>query len=149
MKRLLLITTLLFAACPSTTVPPPVVEPQGDARFLIDPRIGFNQPAPPAFENAWRYFLAGNDLEAQKGIASMPGYAPATLLQAAIDIRAGKLDEASALIARLPASWTASNVYAAEIALARGDLRGAYQMYQQIQNPPEIWAVRQIGRAHV
>ena len=142
MKRILFaLLLLLFAACPSTNVPPPIVEPQGETRFLIDPRIGFNQPAPLQFENAWRYFLAGNDLEAQKGIASMPGYAPATLLQAAIDIRAGKLDEASALIARLP-SWTASNVYAAEVALARGDVRGAYQLYQQIANLPEISATR-------
>jgi hypothetical protein len=131
----------LFLACPSANVAPPIVEPQGDARFLIDPRIGFNQPAPPQFENAWRYFLAGNDLEVQKGVASMPGYAPATLLQAAVDVRSGKLDEASALIARLP-SWTASSVYAAEVALARGDVRGAYRMYQQIANPPEISAAR-------
>jgi hypothetical protein len=143
LKRLLCpLLLLFFAACPSTTVPPPIVEPQGDTRFLIDPRTGFNQPAPLQFENAWRYFLAGNDAEAQKGIAAMPGYAPATLLQAAIDIRSGKLDEASALIARLPSSWTASNVYAAEVALARGDVRGAYRMYQQIANLPEISAAR-------
>ncbi|HJW94612.1 MAG TPA: tetratricopeptide repeat protein [Thermoanaerobaculia bacterium] len=143
MKRtlLLLIATALFLACPSATVPPPIVEPQGDARFLIDPRSGFNQPAPPQFENAWRYFLAGNELETQKAIAQMPGYAPAMLLQAAMDVRAGKLDEASARISQLP-SWTASNVYAAEIALARGDVRGALRMYQQIANPPEISVTR-------
>lgn len=132
----------LVAACATAPAPPPLVEPQtGDARFLIDPRTGFDQPANPRFDEAWRYYLAGNDAEAEKRIAAMPGYAPASLLQAAIDIRAGRLDEASAIVAKLP-SWTASNVYAAELALARNDLRGAYQRYQQVANPPEIVATR-------
>ena len=132
----------IVAACATAPAPPPLVEPpQGDARYLIDPRTGFDKPANPNFETAWRYYLAGNDAEAQKRIAMMPGYAPASLLQAAIDIRAGRLDEASAIIAKLP-SWTASNVYAAEIALARNDLRTAYRLYQQVTNPPEIVATR-------
>jgi tetratricopeptide (TPR) repeat protein len=33
-------------------------------------------------------------------------------------------------------------VYAAEIALARNDLRTAYQLYQQVANPPEIVTTR-------
>lgn len=142
-KSILLIAVLaaIVAACATAPAPPPVVEPQGDTRFLIDPRIGFDQPANPNFETAWRYFLAGNDAEAEKHIAKMPGYAPASLLNAAIAIRAGHLDEASAIVAQLP-SWTASNVYAAEIALARGDVRGAYRLYQQIANAPEISATR-------
>ena len=138
-KTLLLIAVLaaIVAACATAPAPPPLVEPQGDTRFLIDPRIGFDQPAHPNFETAWRYYLAGNDAEAQKRIAAMPGYAPASLLDAAIDIRAGRLDEASAIVSKLP-SWTASNVYAAEIALARNDLRTAYHLYQQVANAPEI-----------
>src|SRR5436305_12165286 len=71
----------------------------------------------------------------------MPAFAPASLLEAAIDIRAGRLDEASAIISRLP-SWTASQVYAAEIALAHNDLRTAYQLDQQVANPPEIVTTR-------
>jgi len=131
----------IVAGCATAPAPPPVVEPQGDARFLIDPRIGFDKSVDPNFENAWRYFLAGNDAEARSRIATMPGYPPASLLAAAIDIRAGKLDEASAIISKLP-SWTASNVYAAEIALARGDLRAAYTLYSQVANPPAIAATR-------
>src|SRR3954453_12266980 len=131
----------MVAACATAPAPPPLVEPQGDARYLIDPRTGFDKPADPNFDLAWRYYLSGNDAEAQKRIAMMPGYAPASLLAAAIDIRAGRLDEASAIIAKLP-SWSASNVYAAEIALARNDLPTAYRLYQQVANPPEIVATR-------
>lgn len=142
-KSILLIAVLaaIVAACATAPAPPPVVEPQGDARFLIDPRIGFDKSVDPKFENAWRYFLAGNDAEARSRIATMPGYPPASLLAAAIDIRAGKLDEATAIISKLP-SWTASNVYSAEIALARGDLRTAYTLYSQIANPPAVSATR-------
>jgi tetratricopeptide (TPR) repeat protein len=143
LKSTLLIAVLaaIVAACTTAPAPQPVVEPQGDARFLIDPRTGFDQPANPNFETAWRYYLAGNDSEARARIATMPGYAPASLLEAAIDIRAGRIDEAYAIVSHLP-SWTASNVYAAEIALARNDLRSAYQLYQQVTNPPEIVATR-------
>ena len=143
MKSIVLLAVLaaMAAACATAPAPPPVVEPQGDARFLIDPRIGFEQSVNPNFEAAWRHYLAGNDAEARKRIATMPGYAPASLLEAAIDIRAGRLDEASAIVSKLP-SWTASNVYAAEIALARNDLRTAYQLYQQVANPPEIVTIR-------
>ena len=143
LKSILLLAVLtgLAAACATAPAPPPMVEPQGDARFLIDPRTGFEQSVNPGFEAAWRYYLAGNDAEARTRIAAMPGYAPASLLEAAIEIRAGRLDEASAIISKLP-SWTASNVYAAEIALARNDVRTAYQLYQQVANPPEIVSTR-------
>jgi tetratricopeptide (TPR) repeat protein len=143
LKSTLLIAVLaaIVAACATAPAPPPLVEPQGDARFLIDPRTGFDQPANPNFDLAWRYYLSGNDTEARARIATMPGYAPASLLEAAIDIRAGRIDEAYAIVSHLP-SWTASNVYAAEIALARNDLHSAYQLYQQVTNPPEIVAAR-------
>lgn len=138
---LIAVLAAIVAACATAPAPPPLVEPQGDARYLIDPRTGFDKPADPNFDTAWRYYLSGNDAEAQKRIGMMPGYVPASLLQAAIDIRAGRLDEADAIIAKLP-SWTASNVYAAEIALARNDLRTAYRLDQQVANPPEIVATR-------
>jgi tetratricopeptide (TPR) repeat protein len=138
---LLAVIAILVAACGGTVAPPPIVEPQGDARFLIDPRTGFDSSMEPKFETAWRFYLAGNDAEAQKQIAALPGYPPATLLTAAMDIRAGRLDEASAIVSRLLAdhpAWTAANMYAAEIALARNDLRGALRSYQQVANPPEL-----------
>ena len=146
MRRFLILAILaaIAAGCADTQIQP-VVEPQGDTRFLIDPRIGYDAPAEPRFESAWRYFLAGNDAEAERRLAQLTAYPPASLLRAAIDIRAGKLDDASALVSRLEAehpAWTAANVYAAEIALARNDARGAYRLYQQVTNPPEIVATR-------
>ena len=66
MKRhwiLLIAVALLAAACAGTAVPPPV-EPEGEDRFLIDPRTGFTPAPPPAverrFDAAWRFVLAGN-----------------------------------------------------------------------------------------
>jgi tetratricopeptide (TPR) repeat protein len=141
----LLIAALLAAACTDTTPPPPAVAPPptGHAHFLIDPRTGWDKPVDARFENAWRYFLAGNDAEASRRageiLAKDPNAGPAALLTAAIDIRAGRLDEASAIVARTQSrdpGYMAANVYAAEIALARHDTRAAYELYSQIAASP-------------
>ena len=52
-KTITLIALLVLAACESA--PPPAVAPTGEERFLIDPRIGYDAPAPPKFDAAWRY----------------------------------------------------------------------------------------------
>ncbi|MGZ8830706.1 MAG: hypothetical protein ACXW2Q_10080, partial [Thermoanaerobaculia bacterium] len=61
-RRILLVliaTTLLVGACAVTKTPPPAVAPQGQMRFLVDPRIGFQHPADPVlnrkFDAAWRF----------------------------------------------------------------------------------------------
>ncbi len=146
----ILILTLLAGVLAGCTEPlPPAVEPQGDARFLIDPRTGYDKPSDPnadrKLDAAWRYFLAGNDAEAAKRIRETGGYPPASLLTAALAIRSGNLNDAGAIVSRLldehPA-WTAARVYAAEISLAHGDAADAYRLYRQIANPPPIVATR-------
>ena len=91
---LLLMAVLLMAArCATTTPPPPMVTPEGEDRFVIDPRTGFEGTVTPQtaqnFENAWRYLLAGNYTEAHRRLAEIaakdPQYLPATLAEAAID----------------------------------------------------------------
>jgi len=141
------VMTGMLAACTENL--PPIVEPQGEARYLIDPRTGYDKPADAnadrKLEAAWHYFLAGNDTEARRRIGEIGGYAPAALLSAAIEIRSGRLDDANAIVTRLldeHPSWTAARIYQAEIALARNDPAGAYRLYREIPNPPPIVATR-------
>ena len=145
---LLLAAALVLAACTPTALPPPLVAPQGDDRYLIDPRTGFDGTMPPPiaqkFEAAWRYALAGNDAEAQRNLAelrqSAPGLPPATLLEAFLAIRGGQYDDARGLIARVqerdPENIVA-RVYEAEIAVRERQTRIAYDLYRQIIELPD------------
>lgn len=143
----LLAMAVLAASCTPADVPAPSVTPAGEDRYLIDPRTGFaaTLPAPMAakFENAWRWVLAGNEDEARKRLgevlAKHPGYLPATLAGAALDIRAGRLDTASSVVRELlerEPEWLAARVYEAEIAFRRNDTRAAYDLYRALATDP-------------
>jgi tetratricopeptide (TPR) repeat protein len=148
------LAAMLLAACAVT--PPPVTVPQGESRFLIDPRIGFTQTVPPKidekFETAWRFLLAGDDAEATRRLAELrtknPDYLPAGLALAAIEIRHGKLDSALAMVQRLEdrnPNYTAARVYEAEIALLQHRTASAYDVYRALSqhpNPPAVVAER-------
>jgi predicted Zn-dependent protease len=146
--NLLLIAAMAIAAlrC-ATTAPagPPAAIPEtrGEDRYLIDPRIGFDSPAPPRvemrFESAWRAFMAGDSNGARTVFDQIrkahPEYIPASLGIAAIDIRSGHFDRATASIERAQAkvtSYTAAEVYAAEIAARQGQLAHANELYSQL-----------------
>ena len=64
---------IVAASCAPVDAPPPAVVPQGDDRYLIDPRTGAEATLPAAvaskFEAAWRYAMAGNELEAERRLA--------------------------------------------------------------------------------
>jgi tetratricopeptide (TPR) repeat protein len=147
----LLVATAALAACTSTTPPPPQVTPVGDDRFLIDPRTGYGAASPQTeqrFEAAWRYILAGNELEARKRIAEIrlkdPQYAPAILAEAAIEMRAGNLDAAAGPITtarRSAPEWIAPLAYEAELAYRRNDARTALQLYRDLASRPGAPAV--------
>ncbi|HEV7765357.1 MAG TPA: hypothetical protein VGQ76_10175, partial [Thermoanaerobaculia bacterium] len=69
-KILILVATAIVAAsCAPADVPPPAVTPQGEDRYLIDPRTGDSTPIAPQVakkvDAAWRYAMAGNEAEAQ------------------------------------------------------------------------------------
>src|ERR1043166_1547981 len=130
-KRLFFAVLVLAALRCATTAPsgpgPVGLEPRGDDRYLIDPRIGFDRPAPPKvesrFESAWRAFEAGDNAGARMVFDQIrkahPDYLPATLGIAAIDIRDGHFDRAGIAVERAQtkvSSYTAADVYAAEIA---------------------------------
>jgi tetratricopeptide (TPR) repeat protein len=136
-----LAAALAVAAC--TTAPlPPAVTPQGDDRYLVDPRLGWTGTAAPAierrFEEAWRFLLAGDYANARKRldeIRSKYDYAPARLAEAMIAIREGRLDEADSIAAAAleqNPDYTAAFVYRAEVAYRRNDTRPALELYRQL-----------------
>lgn len=122
-----------------------MVAPQGDDRYLIDPRTGYSGALAPAIaqrlETAWRHALAGNDAEAERNLAALrqraPELPPATLLEAFLAIRAGRHDEARRLIARVDPENLAARVYEAEIAVRERETRIAYDLYRQIAALPD------------
>jgi tetratricopeptide (TPR) repeat protein len=138
---LLLAAAMLAASCAPTQAPPPAVTPQGEDRFLIDPRTG-SAPADPQtdrkFESAWRFVLAGDESEARRRLDEIrrgnPAYAPAALAEAVLDIRAGRFDAARAIVQKI--DTPAARVYEAEIALREHDTRRAYDLYRTIAAQP-------------
>ena len=139
--RLLGVAIFLFASCTQTAPPPPAVTPQGEDRYLIDPRTGSPAADPQVdrqFEVAWRFALAGNETEARRLLDEIrkksPAYAPASLAEAALDIRAGRFDAARALLKKF--DTTAARVYEAEIALRENDARRALDLYRPIAAQP-------------
>ena len=152
---LFLIAVLVAAGCtPVADKPAPNVVPTGNDRFLVDPRLGYTGPGAPAtvtrFENAWRYVLAGEEAEAQRRLNEIlqrePGYVPAQLAQAALDLRAGRFAEASTTVARLRdflPDYTAARVYEAELAYRQKQTRQAYELYRAVVSLPDAPAFAQ------
>ena len=143
----LLATAVLVASCTPTAAPPPAVTPQGEDAFLIDPRAGYGAPIPPMLdqqlEAAWRFFLAGDEAEARRRTLAIrtkqPDFAPAALLEAALDIRAGRFDSAQALIdqvKRRTPDYLAARVYEAEILFRDRQTRRAYEAYRALAADP-------------
>ena len=131
-----------------TKTPPPAPAPQGETRFLVDPRIGFQHPADPVlnrkFDAAWRFVLAGDFAEARRLLTEIrtknPDDLPAALAEAAIDIRQGQLDAAQTIVQRLEdqaPDYTAARVYDAEIAIAQNKTRRAYEIYRALSQRPD------------
>jgi tetratricopeptide (TPR) repeat protein len=144
---MLLAAALITASCTTTTPLPPHVAPEGEDRYLIDPRTGSNETLAPAdasrFEAAWRYILAGDDAEAERALNDVrkhaPDYLPALVAEAAMDIRNGRLDEARKKVLRAQQSvpnYIAARVYEAEIAVRERKTRVAYELYRDIATEP-------------
>jgi tetratricopeptide (TPR) repeat protein len=138
---------MLAASCTPADKPAPVVTPSGGDRFLVDPRIGYETPISPVvaqrFDTAWRWTLAGDEAEAQRRLAEIltrnPDFVPATLASAALDIRAGRYEQARATVAemrRLFPNWTAARVYEAEIAYREKQTRVAHDFYLALRSDP-------------
>src|SRR6185436_14047947 len=128
---------MLLASCAPAVAPPPAVTPQGEDRFLIDPRTGsaaLDAQTNAKFETAWRYALAGNESEARRRLDEIrrksPNLPELTLAEAALDIHANRFDAARAKLEKLDSP--AARVYEAEIALREGDTRRALDLYRAL-----------------
>lgn len=137
-----LFAALLLGACTPPDTPPPMVALEGEDRYLIHPLTGA-AAAPPAsdrFEAAYRWGLAGNEAEADRRIAELRQrhpelLVPTILLEALIDIRAGRYDDARGALVRVrerDPENLAARVYEAEIAIREKQTRLAYDLYRQL-----------------
>jgi tetratricopeptide (TPR) repeat protein len=136
-----------FVSCTTTTPMPSAIAPQGDDRFLADPRLGFpaaDVQTDERLEAAWRHFLAGQYDQARRRLTElrtrMPDYAPADLLLAAIDLREGRADVARNSINTIAdqyPNYTAARVYQAEVALAEGNTRRGWEIYRSLAALPD------------
>lgn len=128
---------MVLAGCAPAAAPPPAVTPQGDDRYLIDPRTG-SAPLDPQtnarFETAWGFVLAGNELAARRRLDEIrkktPNLPQLALAEAAIDIRANRFDAARAKLEKLDSP--VARVYEAEIALRQGETRRALDLYRPL-----------------
>lgn len=133
---------LMLAACTTTAPMPPMATPQGDDRYLIDPRpslaaVTLPPPVAQKIEAAWRYALAGNDAEALRNLAGVPEIEPRTLIEAFLAIRAGRYDDARNLLGTVDPENLIARVYRAEIAYRERETRIAYDLYSQIAALPD------------
>jgi tetratricopeptide (TPR) repeat protein len=139
LKRTLILLALAVAAC-APTAPAPVVAPRAEDRFLVDPRSGYpRQPSADVakrFDAALAAFNAGNLVDARKRVADVrtrdASYAPAALLEAAIDLREGDVAAARAIVDRVEPKYLAAEVYDAEVAIAEKRTRRAFEIYRAV-----------------
>lgn len=138
---------VVAARCATAPPPAPAPAPVGADRFLVDPRLGFTaaDDLNRQFERGWQSFLAGDLASARKTFADLraknPDYLPASLGEAAIDIKEGNYDRANQLVERANArnrDYTAAQVYEAEIAAREHRLRRAHQLYTAIAAAPGV-----------
>jgi Tfp pilus assembly protein PilF len=142
----LVLAIAVLTGCASSA-PAPLATPTGDDRYLVDPRVGFNQLIDERTENrfndAWAHFLAGQTEDARRRfsdiVARNPDYLPALLASAAIELRQGRRTQALDIVRRVQdrrPDYLAARVYEAEIAIADGDERAALELYRQIALAP-------------
>ncbi|MBK5259058.1 MAG: tetratricopeptide repeat protein [Thermoanaerobaculia bacterium] len=148
-RRLTLATlaaALILSACAGST-PPPVVTPQGDDRYLIDPRTTYTGTSTEwidrRFNTAWSQLLSGQTEEARKRFNEILNkdeeYLPAQLGLVAAELKQGRPDIAGNMVMRVvdrAPKYTAARVYEAEVAIAEGQRREALEIYRAVASAP-------------
>ncbi len=148
-RIIVLTAAIAVASCTNLSSPPPAAAPDGEGRYLIDPRVGWKVRTTPAverrFEAAWRRVLAGDYVNARKRLEEVrerdSSYLPASLAEAAIEIREGRFDAARGIVDRIVTrnpDYTAAEVYEAEIDVAQNRIRSAYERYRTLIERPDL-----------
>lgn len=148
-RRLTLATlavALILSACADST-PPPVVTPQGDDRYLIDPRLTYTGTSTEwidrRFSTAWSQLFSGKIEEARKRFNEILNkneeYLPAHLGLVAVELKQGRPDIAGNMVMRVvdrAPKYAAARVYEAEVAIAEGQRREALEIYRAVAAAP-------------
>ncbi len=148
-RRLTLATlaaALILSACADST-PPPVVAPQGDDRYLIDPRPTYGGTSTEwidrRFNTAWSQLFSGKVEEARKRFNEILNkneeYLPAHLGLVAVELKQGRPDIAGNMVTRVvdrSPKYAAARVYEAEVAIAEGQRREALEIYRAVAAAP-------------
>lgn len=140
MKRFLTgIALLLIAACATAPQAPVNIEPQGEDRYLVDPRLGYSpSPLDERFDRLWRFIAGGQSAAVRVELAQFraknPTYLPAQLAEAAIALQEKDFNAARADIERVQKQndYLAADVYEAEVATRSGDVRRASELYARL-----------------
>lgn len=147
MKEVKLLFVIAAIACATApTAPPPA--PVGQARHLVDPRIGWKGTPSDAidrrFDAAWRFVAAGDADNARKRLADIESrdaaYDPAKLAEAALELQQGHTEAARAIVEPIASAnpqYTAAQIYVAEIDFEQNRLRSAYDRYREILKLPD------------
>jgi len=129
---------MIVAACTTAPPPPPAVAPQGEDRFLVDPRVGYtNVPAPlnERFDEIWQSIRTGQDNAVRADLQSLrsknPNYLPAQLAEAVMAIHEQNFNVARMTVERVQQKhdYLAADIYEAEIAIRSGDVRRGADLY--------------------
>ena len=153
----LILTVSVMTGC-ATSAPPAAAPTLPENGHLVNPRLGYKTTAPgiagKRFDEAWQSFLSGDLKTAHQRFAAVEGqsYAPAFVGDAAVAIQQGDLDEAERLLDKARSAggdYPAEQIYAAEIALARGDQRRAIDLYTAAVRSSETPAISRSRLAEI
>jgi len=136
---ILTLTLTVLTGC-ATSAPPATAPPLPENRHLVDPRLGYKAATSAVvgkhLDEAWQSFLSGDLTTAHQRFATIEAqsYPPAFVGDAAVAIQEGDLDQAQKLLDKARSAggdYAAEQIYAAEVALARGDQRRALDLYTE------------------
>ena len=138
---------MTIAACTTAPPPAPAVAPQGEDRFLVDPRIGYTNVPPvlnQRFDEIWQSIRAGQDNVVRADLQSLrtknPNYLPAQIAEAAIAIHEKNFNVARMTVERVQQrhDYLAADIYEAEIALRSGDVRRGADLYARLAERADL-----------
>jgi len=150
LKKIFLTAAIAVTACTTAPPPLPVVTPQGEDRYLVDPRLGYTATVPPnvdrQFAAIWSAIESGQLAFARQQLVNLhaknPGYLPADLAEAAIELRESSPATARSAVKRVQdraqQPYLAADIYEAEIAAREGNIQQAWDVYSRLSAQADL-----------